>query len=75
MNITLPLDSMSTHDKLQAIEDIWSDLLRRSDDIPSPSWHGDVLNAREQKVKAGTERFLTVDEAKQAVLFLIQAAV
>lgn len=67
MTLTLPLDSMSTLDKLQAIEDIWSDLLRRSDDIPSPSWHGDVLNAREQKVKEGTARFLTVDEAKQAV--------
>lgn len=67
MNTALPLDSMSTHEKLQAIEDIWSDLLRRSADIPSPSWHGNVLNAREQKVKEGTARFLTVDEAKQAV--------
>lgn len=67
MSIALPLDQMSTLDKLQAIEEIWSDLLQKSEEIPSPDWHEDILKDREQKVKEGTARYLTLDEAKQAV--------
>lgn len=67
MSIALPLDQMSTLHKLQAIEEIWSDLLQKSEEIPSPDWHEDILKDREQKVKEGTARYLTLDEAKQAV--------
>ena len=67
MSIALHLDRMSTLDKLQAIEEMWSDLLQKSEEIPSPDWHEDILKDREQKVKEGTARYLTLDEAKQAV--------
>ena len=68
MQIAIPLQAMTTTDKLQAIEDIWTDLARKADDVPSPAWHGDVLQAREQRVADGTARFVSVDEAKQLVL-------
>ena len=68
MQIAIPLQAMTTLDKLQAIEEIWTDLVRKADDVPSPAWHDDVLQAREQQVVDGTARFLSVDEAKQLVL-------
>ena len=67
MQIAIPLDRMSTTDKLRAIEEIWADLARASEDVPSPSWHADVLRAREQRIADGTSRFLDIAEAKQAV--------
>ncbi|MCE5325979.1 MAG: addiction module protein [Planctomycetaceae bacterium] len=58
---------MSTADKLQAMEEIWEDLLREPDKIPSPSWHGDVLRAREKRVKQGASRYLDWTEAKEII--------
>ncbi len=67
MRLSIPLQQMTATDKLQAIEEIWADLARESEDVPSPAWHGDVLRAREQHVTDGTPRFLDIDDAKQAV--------
>ncbi|MCD6198572.1 MAG: addiction module protein [Deltaproteobacteria bacterium] len=67
MQIAIPLERMSATDKLKAIEEIWTDLARASEDVPSPSWHSDVLRAREQRIAAGASRFLDIAEAKQAV--------
>lgn len=67
MQITIPLQTMTTMDKLQAIEEIWADLTRKTGDVPSPVWHSDVLKVREQRIADGTARFLDIDEAKQAV--------
>ncbi len=67
MTVTIPLKEMTATDKLQAIEEIWADLAREAGDIPVPSWHGDVLHARELRVAEGTARFLDIDEAKRAV--------
>ena len=72
MHLAIPLETMTTTDKLQAIEEIWTDLVRNldaneSEDIPSPSWHADILQAREQRIADGASRFLDIAEAKQAV--------
>jgi len=72
MHIAIPLERMSVTDKLQAIEEIWADLARQSEasqseNVPSPSWHADVLCAREQRIADGISRFLDIAEAKQAV--------
>lgn len=67
MQITIPLERMSTTEKLQAIEDIWSDLACVSENVPSPAWHAEVLCAREERIANGTSCFLEITEAKQAV--------
>ena len=67
MHVTIPLDKMSATDKLQAIEEIWADLLIVSEDVPSPAWHADVLHAREERISAGRSRFLDIAQAKAAV--------
>jgi hypothetical protein len=38
MNITLPLDQMTTEDKLRAMEALWAELSRRETDIPAPGF-------------------------------------
>ena len=67
MPLTIPLEQMSVEDKLQAIEEIWADLAGTPGDIPSPSWHADVLRTREQRISEGTSDFLDIAEAKNAV--------
>jgi hypothetical protein len=72
MHATIPLDKMSATDKLQAIEEIWADLSRVPEDVPSPAWHADVLRAREQRIADGRSRFLDIAEVKAAVRERIQ---
>nr|VFK23115.1 MAG: Putative addiction module component [Candidatus Kentron sp. LFY] len=72
MPIAIPLEKMTTTDKLRAIEEIRADLIRNldaneSERVPSPSWHADVLRAREQRIANGASRLLDIAEAKQAV--------
>ena len=51
MGVHIPLHTMTVEEKLRAVEDIWADLRRHPDDIPSPDWHRDVLKAREWRRK------------------------
>jgi len=50
MAVTLQLEKMTTSDKLAAMELLWDDLSRDAESVPSPAWHGDVLEAREASV-------------------------
>ena len=67
MELQIPLDKMTRLDKLRALERIWVDLQRKPDDVPSPSWHDDVLKAREARVKEGSSQFLDWSEAKSRI--------
>ena len=67
MQVTIPLNTMTVPEKLRVLEDIWDDLCREEDAIPSPEWHGDVLQTREQRIHAGETRFVELDEAKRLV--------
>ena len=49
----LPLSEMTVAEKLQAMESIWTDLTSKPADVPSPSWHGDVLAERSAAVARG----------------------
>jgi hypothetical protein len=67
MKVTIPLDTMTTAEKLQAIEEIWTDLQRVAEEIPSPAWHADVLAAREDRVREGRSQFADWGEAKSRI--------
>ena len=67
MQLAIPLDRMTTVDKLRAMEEIWSDLQRTPDDVPSPAWHPDVLHARENRVREGSSQFGNWTEAKRRI--------
>ena len=65
MNITLPLDQMTTEEKLRAMEALWADLSRQEAEVPSPAWHEAVLKEREERIKSGQEAFMDWETAKQ----------
>lgn len=49
MGVQIRLDTMTTEEKLRAAEDIWADLRKHADEIPSSDWHRDVLKTRAKK--------------------------
>ncbi|HSB73874.1 MAG TPA: addiction module protein [Candidatus Methylomirabilis sp.] len=67
MELALPLDQMTTAEKLRALEQIWEDLCRTPEEVPSPAWHADVLQDREKRVQEGSTHFLDWAEAKRRI--------
>jgi hypothetical protein len=67
MRPALPLDKMTTSDKLSVMEQLWDDLCREPDQVPSPSWHGEVLAGREKRVREGQAGFSDLAEAKERI--------
>lgn len=67
MENTLPLEKMTTKEKIQAMETIWDDLCRKADSISSPPWHEKVLKAREDGIKNGKDEFVDWDIAKKNI--------
>jgi len=65
MDITLPLEQMTTAEKLRAMEALWADLSRNEAELPSPAWHEEVLRQRDERVKSGQEAFMDWELAKQ----------
>jgi hypothetical protein len=64
MQLDLPLDQMSTEDKLQAMEVLWESLCRDAAEIESPAWHGEVLSERLVALERGEVEFEDLDEVK-----------
>ena len=67
MGRVLPLDKMTTSEKLSAMEELWDDLCRDAQSVPSPTWHEKILADRENRVAEGTAKFIDLHEAKEAV--------
>ena len=67
MEVTLPLDKMTISEKLRALEEIWDDLCRGAEEIPSPAWHADVLRAREKRIKKQSAPFTDWADAKSEI--------
>lgn len=67
MDIPIPLDQMSVDEKLRALERLWEDLVRTPASVPSPTWHRDVLEAREKRLADGRERSIPWEKAKEDI--------
>ena len=67
MELALPLNQMTLSDKLRMMEQLWEDLCRDPQSIPSPAWHGEILQARAKQVKDGSARFIDWQQAKQQI--------
>lgn len=65
MSVNLPLDQMSTEEKLQAMEALWADLTKNHEHFESPAWHRQVLEEREQRIESGEESFIDWEVAKK----------
>ena len=58
------IDRMSTAERLQAMEQLWEALCSSDEEIPSPSWHGEVLADRRGRAQRGEARFLTLEQLR-----------
>jgi hypothetical protein len=67
MSFALPLDEMTTIEKIRAMELIWEDLCRNAESVPSPAWHAPILSEREAGVKQETEQIIDWEEAKRRI--------
>ena len=63
----IDLESMTTTEKLRLLEAVWQDLCRTPEQVPSPAWHGDVLDERERRLKTGDSRLSDWSEAKRRI--------
>jgi len=67
MAFAIPLGKMTNPEKLRVIEEIWDDLQRAPKEVPSPSWHGDVLRARAARVRQRASVYGDWKEAKRRI--------
>jgi hypothetical protein len=67
MEVTLPLEKMSTEEKIRTMETIWNDLCKKADSISSPSWHEEVLHSREEDIKKGDDDFVDWNKAQKNI--------
>ncbi len=58
------IEKMTVPERLQAIELLWTSVSRSESQVSSPTWHGDVLNARREKVESGKGVFLSLQELR-----------
>ncbi len=64
---TLPLEKMTVTEKLQAMEELWSDLCCNQEQIPVPQWHKNILDRREELIKQGKATFVDWETAKKRI--------
>jgi Putative addiction module component len=55
------IQNMTTAEKLAAINMIWESL---EEDIPSPAWHGEILQERLRRLDAGEARTYTLEQCR-----------
>jgi hypothetical protein len=58
------IHGMSMAERLRALEQLWDAVCRDDADVPSPPWHGAVLEDRKVRAAQGEARFLTLDQVK-----------
>ena len=67
MGYHMPLNEMTTVDKIEAMEKLWEDLCRNPEALPSPAWHENVLSSREKRVQEGRAKFSTLTDIKDRI--------
>ena len=59
------IDQMTQEEKLQTMEALWDSLWPTQGDIPSPDWHGTVLQERANRVASGHSVYSDWEAAKK----------
>jgi hypothetical protein len=62
----IPIDSMTTAEKLVAMEQLWTSLQVQPDHVP-PEWHSKVLAERQRKLDSAEVAFSTLDEVRERI--------
>jgi hypothetical protein len=67
MEMSLPLDEMTSLEKIAVMEKLWDALCKDPHVVPSPNWHKDVLAEREERISRGEAVFPDVEDAKNRI--------
>ena len=59
------IERMGLEERLQTMELLWASLTRTQESVPSPEWHGEVVEARVAKIERGDGEFLTLSQLKK----------
>lgn len=63
--MNLPISSMSTAEKLDAMEQLWASLQTQPDSISPPEWHAQVLAERRKRIENNETSFSSLDEVRE----------
>lgn len=61
MPYSLPLDTMTTDEKLEAMEALWGDL--GVEDAAIPAWHAEELRRRSERIAGGEVVSVEMEDA------------
>ncbi|MFM7843945.1 MAG: addiction module protein [Planctomycetota bacterium] len=61
--MNIPITSMTTAQKLEAMEQLWTSL-QNSKDFDHPEWHRQILAERQGRIDRGETKFSTVSEVR-----------
>lgn len=59
------IDQMTQEEKLQTIEALWDSLWPKQESVPSPDWHGSVLQERAERIASGKGGFSDLEAVKK----------
>ncbi len=62
----IPVSSMTTAEKLAAMEQLWTSLQVQPDHTP-PEWHREVLTERQRRIESGEATFSNLDEVRERI--------
>ena len=68
MSVDIPLSQLTVGEKLHLMERLWEDLSRDPREVPSPAWHGAVLEERREAVRQGRTTSIAWEEARQRLV-------
>ena len=67
MSTPAEIERMTPAELLKTMELIWGSLAKHADGIESPTWHGDILKGRLEKIRRGEAKFLDLDEVRRSL--------
>jgi hypothetical protein len=68
MALQFSTESLSTEEKLEAIELLWASLLANEEAVPSPAWHQAVIQQRLERHAQAPDQLHDWSEVRQALL-------
>jgi len=57
--------NMSTTQKIALMEALWDSFENKSEHIPSPDWHGEILSERKALIDSGAAKYISLEDLKR----------
>jgi len=57
--------NMSAAQKIALMEALWDSFDNKSEYIPSPNWHGEILSERKALIDSGVAEYISLEDLKR----------